>query len=103
VFISKKLTDTESRYPIHDKELYFIVFIKRKWRHYLEGAKHTIIVYSDHKNLTYFFTTKELSGRLVRWWEELFTCDIKIIYTLEKNNEPADALSRRPDHNDQIP
>ena len=26
---------------------------------------------------------------------------MKIIHTLEKNNGPADALSRRPDHDDQ--
>jgi hypothetical protein len=102
-FISKKFTDTESRYPIHDKELYAIVFAKRQWRHYLEGAKHTTIVYSDHKNLTYFFTTKELSGRLVRWWEELSTCDMKIVHTPGKDNGPADALSRRPDHDNKQP
>ena len=28
---------------------------------------------------------------------------MKIIHTLGKNNGPADALSRRPDHDDQIP
>jgi hypothetical protein len=37
------------------------------WRVYLEGAKHTIIMKIDYKNLTFFTTTKELTRRQARW------------------------------------
>jgi hypothetical protein len=62
-FYSRKLIQAELNYDIHDKELLAIVTAFRVWRPYLEGAKHTIIVKTDHKNLTYFTTTKELTRR----------------------------------------
>ena len=97
-FLSKKFTDTESRYPIHDKELMAIVIACKQWRAYLEGANYTITVYSDHKNLTYFLSTKELNKRQVRWWEKLSSFDLQIVHTPGKENARADALSRRPDY-----
>ena len=93
-FLSKKFTDTESRYPIHDKELMAIVIACKQWRAYLEGANYTITVYSDHKNLTYFLSTKELNKRQVRWWEKLSSFDLQIVHTPGKDNARADALSR---------
>src|SRR5919205_625590 len=97
-FMSKKFSDVETRYPVHDKELYAIVEACREWRAYLQGNKYQIQVFTDHKNLTWFFTTKELNRRQVRWWEELASYDLKLIHTPGKENAQADALSRRPDH-----
>jgi len=31
------------------------------WRHYLEGASHTVEILTDHKNLEYFMTAKKLN------------------------------------------
>ena len=47
---SRKLTDTEQRYPIHDKELLAIYHCCKKWRCYLEGMP-SIKVLTDHKSL----------------------------------------------------
>jgi hypothetical protein len=71
VFYSRKLIQAELNYDIHDKELLAIVVVFKVWRVYLEGAKHTIIVKTDHKNLTFFLTTKELTRRQARWAETL--------------------------------
>jgi hypothetical protein len=60
-YISRKLSDVEQRYNIHDKELLAVVVCLTEWRHYLEGTEHLTTVYLDHKNLTYFTTTKELN------------------------------------------
>ncbi|KAG0158308.1 hypothetical protein PDIDSM_5821 [Penicillium digitatum] len=69
----------ELNYDVHDKELLAIVSAFQVWREYLEGAKHTVTVKSDHKNLTFFTTTKNR--------------------TLQRTeNSQADALSRRPDY-----
>ena len=57
-YISRKLSPAERNYDIHDKELYAIVDAFKAWRPYLSGANHKITVYSDHKNLTSFITTK---------------------------------------------
>ena len=56
------------------------------------------MVYCDHKNLTHFTTTKELTRRQVRWAEELASYNMKITYRKGSENARADALSRRADH-----
>jgi hypothetical protein len=53
----------ELNYDIHDKELLAIVVVFKVWRVYLEGAKHTIIMKMDHKNLMFFMMIKELIRR----------------------------------------
>jgi hypothetical protein len=63
MFYSHKLIQAELNYDIHDKELLAIVVAFKVWRVYLEGAKHTIIMKIDHKNLMFFTTTKELMRR----------------------------------------
>jgi hypothetical protein len=65
------------------------------WRHYLEGALCTVMVYSDHQNLEYFTTTKVLNRRRARWAQELAACDFKIVYRPSSQNGKPDALSRR--------
>ena len=59
-FHSRKLVQVELNYNIHNKELLAIVIAFKTWRTYLEGAQHTVLVKTDHKNLTFFTTTKEL-------------------------------------------
>src|SRR5207248_4087018 len=60
-FISRKLTPAELNYEIYDKEMLAIVECFKKWRHYLESVQHTTKVYTDHKNLEWFATTKQLN------------------------------------------
>ena len=55
-------------------------------------------VFTDHKNLLTFTTTKELNRRQVRWAEHLGQYKFKICYTPGKDNGRADALSRRTDY-----
>jgi hypothetical protein len=91
---SRKFTPAEINYEIHDKELLVIVDCFKVWRRYLEGAMHTIQVYSDHQNLEYFTTTKVLNWRQARWAQELTGVDFKIFYRPGKQNGKPDALSR---------
>jgi hypothetical protein len=97
-FHSRKLTNAERNYDTHNRELLAIVEGFRKWRHYLQGAKHQILVQSDHKNLKYFTMTKPLTGRQIRWHEELTKFDFRIEHIEGKRNTAADALSRQPDY-----
>ena len=53
-FLSKTFTDTERKYEICDRELLGIIRALKEWRHYIQGSGHMTIVFSDHKNLTYF-------------------------------------------------
>ena len=65
---------------------------------YLQESKYQVKIYTDHKNLTWFLSTKKLNAWQTRWWEKLSSYDLKIIHTSEKENAQADALSRRSDH-----
>lgn len=96
-YFSRKMTPAEQNYEIYDKELLAIVAALRHWRVYCEGATG-LTIYSDHKNLTFFTTTKELTRRQARWSELLGQYKFTIVYTPGKENGRADALSRRSDY-----
>ena len=53
-FYSKKLTPTEARYHVTNRELLAIYKACMKWRYYLHG--HRCTIYTDHKPLTYLHT-----------------------------------------------
>jgi len=57
-FYSKSLNDVESNYDVHDKEMMGIIRALEAWRHHLEGAKHRVEIWSDHRNLQYFMSSK---------------------------------------------
>jgi hypothetical protein len=65
---------------------------------YLEGSKFPVQILTDHKNLIYFTTTKELNRRQVRWAETLATYNFTISYVKGTENARADALSRKPEY-----
>jgi hypothetical protein len=50
-FYSKSLNDVQRNYMIHDKEMLAIIRALEKWRHFLEGAQHSVEIWTDHKHL----------------------------------------------------
>ena len=74
----------------------------KQWRHYLEGARHTIEVLTDHNNLRWFVTAKELNPRQSRWAMYLAAYDFEIHYRKGLLN-PADGPSRRLDYKEARP
>ena len=70
VYILRKLSPAERNYDIHNKELLAIVAALETWRVYTEGSPG-LTIYTDHKNLLHFITTKQLNRRQVRWSELL--------------------------------
>ena len=97
-FISSSLTKSQRNYQIYDKELLAIKVALEEWRHYLEGARHQFIIYTDHKNLTFPRKPEMLSQRQIRWYEFLSRFDFKLIYRAGKKSGKPDLLSRRSDH-----
>jgi hypothetical protein len=93
---SRKFTSAEENYDVHDKELLAIVVALEHWRVYAESCSD-LLIFSDHKNLVTFTTTKTLNRRQVRWSETLGQHKFKIVYTPGKDKGRADALSRRSD------
>ena len=96
-FYSRKLLPSEVNYDVHDKELLAIVSSFKNWRHYLEGSPHIIDVFTDHRNLESFTSSKQLNRRQARWSQILSGYSFVIKYRPGSQNARADALSRRPD------
>ena len=62
-FYSKFLSAVEQNYDIYNKEMLAVIQAMEEWRHFLEGAKHPSEIWTDHKNLEYFWTTWKLNWR----------------------------------------
>ena len=61
------------------------------------GSPNWVVVYTDHRNLEYFHTTKTLNRRQPRWAEILSEFNFVITYRPGEKNGKGDALSRRTD------
>src|SRR6185437_15048736 len=97
-FLSKKMLDAETRYPVHEQELLAIIHALSSWRQYLLGSNFKVIVRTDHRSLQHFKTQPQLSGRQSRWKDVIADFNFEIEYVLGKENVVADGLSRRHDH-----
>ena len=95
-FYSKNMAPAECNYEIYDKELLAIIRCLEHWRPELESRDIPIKIFTDHKNLEYFMTTKELTRRQARWAEKLAEFNFKILYQPGAKNHKADALTRMP-------
>jgi hypothetical protein len=92
-FFSKKLTDTQRRYPVTEQELLAIVETLKYFKHMLLGLN--IIVQTDHKNLTHPNST-HTSDRVLRQHLLLEEYGVDLQYIQGTKNVVADALSRLP-------
>src|SRR5882724_9254452 len=70
-FYLYSMQPSELNYEIYNKEFLAIFEAFQQWCNYLEGSAHGVLVLSDHKNLEYFTTTKQLTHRQVCWSEYL--------------------------------
>ena len=75
-FYSHRLSPTEARYDVGDRELLAVKMALEEWRHWLEGAQDPFLVWSDHKNLEYLKQAKRLNPRQAQW--ALFFSGLKI-------------------------
>ena len=92
-YYSRKILPVKRNYETHNAEFLTIVEGFKTWRHYFERVAHIILVLTDHINLKKFMEITCLSGRQIRWAQELLQYHFKIDYRPGSKN-PADALSR---------
>ncbi len=91
------MTSAERNYDADESEMLAIVKACKQWRHYVENAKHQILIITDHVNLRTFLIIKILSRRKIRWWEKFSELDLLIEYRSKRLNS-ADAFSRQSDY-----
>jgi hypothetical protein len=91
-YVNRTLNNAERNYPTIEKELLAIIWGCKHFRPYLYGRKFTIV--TDHRPLTWIFSVKDPSSRLLRWRLRLEEFDYEVIYKKGSENRNADALSR---------
>ena len=91
-YLSRKMTDTELRYTVSEKECLAIVWAIRKLYVYLYAKP--FILETDHKALKWLKSAKFANDRLARWALALQPYAFKVKYKKGSQNANADALSR---------
>jgi hypothetical protein len=88
-FESKKLSETERRWPTHEKEMWAVIHCLKTWGHYI-GSKD-VVVWTDNVTLKYFATQPKLSSKQQRWQDTLALFNVDIRHKPGKENIVPDA------------
>jgi hypothetical protein len=84
----------------YEKELMAIALAIQHWRPYLFGRKFR--VYTDHKSLKQLLQQRISTGKQQNWLAKLLGYSFEIIYKPGRENQGADALSRRDEDTLQL-
>ena len=95
-YASRKLNAAERNYSTTDRELLAVVWALEKWRHYL--FSQSVVVYTDHRPITFLRSLKEPKGSMARWIARLQEFNFELRYRPGADNHVADCLSRLPEH-----
>ena len=93
MFVSRKLTDCETRYAVIERECLAIFWAVHRLSRYLLGR--TFVIQSDHRPLQFLLEGKPMNPRLFRWALSLQQFDFKIQWIPGSQNVLADYLSRQ--------
>jgi phospholipid-translocating ATPase len=91
-FASAKLTETQQRWAIIEKEAYSALWGLQKFKHWLFGT--VVTLYSDHNPITFLTETTPKSSKLVRWSLALAEFNVVFRYRHVIENEAAACMSR---------
>lgn len=94
-FFSHHLSPVEHNYDVGNHELLAIQLALGEWCHWLEGAAHPFIVWTDHHNLEYIRSAKRLNARQARWALFFARFNFTISYRPGSKNTKPDALPRQ--------
>lgn len=95
IYVSCCLSPTERSPYFWNHKLLAVKLTLEEWRHWLEGAEHPFIAWTDHKNLTYIQTAKCLNS-CQACWVLVFGCfNFTLTYHPSLKNGKPGALSHR--------
>ena len=98
-YFSQALNPAERNYDIWDREFLAMIRGLKHNRHLLVGSPHKVIVLTDHENLAHYRHPQKINRRVARYLHTLADFDLELRHIPGSTNK-ADALSRRPDHDD---
>ncbi|KAL4007857.1 hypothetical protein ACER0C_001709 [Sarotherodon galilaeus] len=94
-FFSRRFSSAERNYDVGNRELLAVKLALEEWRHWLEGAVHPFVIWTDHRNLVYIRNAKRLNSRQARWQLFFSRFHFTISFRPGSRNTKADALSRQ--------
>src|ERR1700755_1101965 len=98
-YYSATFTPTERNYDIYEHKLLAIMKSLTHWRPYLGWTKEPFTILTDHANLQYWKSPKNLNRRTARWLAHPRDCDFEIHDIPSTANTPVDALPSPPNQN----
>ena len=98
-FFSKRLSDSQKKYPVTKQEMLALVSAVRHFHTYLYGSEFVCRV--DHHSLIWLHNLKNPQGILARWLEVLGSYKFDVIHRPGRLHSNADALSRLPSASQQ--
>ena len=90
-YCSQSMSKEERNYEIYDREMLGLIRALEDWRHFLEGITFEVI--TDHKNIEWWTTMRELNRQQARWSLYLSWFTFKVTYRKGETLQ-ADTLSR---------
>lgn len=91
-FISKKLSETQRRWSVIEKEAYAIVYALDHFDYFIYGMN--VILYTEHNPLTYLIQCAPKSAKLTRWMLGIQRWNLLLKYKDTKSNVVSDCLTR---------
>ena len=98
-FLSHRLSRTQEKWPIIEKEAYAIHYALQKLDHYLHGAE--FVIKTDHKPLKYILESPMQNKKIQVWALNISSYNAKIEFLNGQANLIADLLSRSPPENEK--
>jgi hypothetical protein len=95
-YYSATLSPAEWNYKVFDRELLGIIHALQHWSHLLCGTILPILIWTDHRNLTYWIEPQKVGPCAATWQVELTQYNYELQHKLGDTMK-ADALSHRPD------
>ena len=102
-YFSRSLDPAERNDDIGDQELLAVKLALEEWRHWLEGAEHPFVVWTDHSNLLYIQQAKRRNSRQAGWAMFFSRFRFTLTYWPGSKNAKLDVLSHIHDHTDRGP
>ena len=98
-FFSRKLTDTQLRWDVYEREIFSVVTALEHWHFHLKGTSAPVQIFTDHRSLEEL-KRQLLRPKMARWLTFLSDFNYEVTWIPSADNQAADALSRRPDHDE---